>query len=904
MANVIISRIQNRRGLKQDLPQPLRPGELGFAVDSKQLFIGADPDDTFSGAYNKISTFESTTNSKSITLSIANNNIIAFTVPHKKFPAGYFDGVSRSASWSLTSNTFLNSGQTVFGANSTVIANAYPVANVTSSTVVLAGLNTSISAGDRVIGADIPGIVSVQSVSTVGSNTSVVLTSTQTITTSNLLSFVPNNIVSITSNTAFTATDITVVKNGLALLGDSGNATPSSSKDYSFAANTLSTNAHVLSFRTTPSASDEIAATYYSNAAVIKALSNATTVAEGITFPGTIFTGTNRLSFYEEYNIPSYRQIPESFVTVSMSTGTGLIGLQQKHIAVTADSVSAINDPQNLTLGNLLVSRSSEKISAPVAISTAMVFTVGAGHNYTLGGPYNYIYVNNSGNYLDDKAFKLTGVGSTTVTVALPANASQTGRNVTANVIGSFGANANLRVSGNVSGLSTNDFVYFLDSTVGSNINGRTLRVSSVDLANATFNVFTGTNVTINANITTNLRYVNWGTSNTGSIVQIFSPMHGFSNGNTIKVTGSTFTGKIQNTTYTVASAAQNTFFITPTGTVDANVELNVGPDLASSYANTFVTPIRSIDLSEQTTLADVCATVNGIDDFPQMNQTPDTADSVYFTHKEAFSSVGLEFGLHEDLAAPTLNVLRLTPGLYTKDSTVKAKLEKWLNSLLEAEDVNLFTSVNVGEVYTATPALVRSVGTYTLNVDNTFDEITFDHRDEVRDFNNIVNNVYFERSNRDIRGLVNVKTNIELQTRTAAVIGDKTVSYTDLNTAAITNSAANTIITGLQQSTDVYDSYILEYTITEASTETSKYQRMGHLMITGRSDFNGGNGAVLFQDIASEMTDTGLSGNVVLEAYMGGSNTTINIHATNNLSPATDLEVKYIVRRWSSLPG
>ena len=78
MANVIISRIQNRRGLKQDLPQPLRPGELGFAVDSKQLFIGADPDDIFSGAYNKISTFESTTNSKSITLGIANNNIIVF----------------------------------------------------------------------------------------------------------------------------------------------------------------------------------------------------------------------------------------------------------------------------------------------------------------------------------------------------------------------------------------------------------------------------------------------------------------------------------------------------------------------------------------------------------------------------------------------------------------------------------------------------------------------------------------------------------------------------------------------------------------------------------------------------------------------------------------------------------
>ena len=42
---VIISRIQQRRGLKQDLPQPLRPGEIGFATDSRQVYIGADTAD-------------------------------------------------------------------------------------------------------------------------------------------------------------------------------------------------------------------------------------------------------------------------------------------------------------------------------------------------------------------------------------------------------------------------------------------------------------------------------------------------------------------------------------------------------------------------------------------------------------------------------------------------------------------------------------------------------------------------------------------------------------------------------------------------------------------------------------------------------------------------------------------
>ena len=39
MAIVQISRIQHRRGLKESLPQ-LAAGEIGFAVDTQELFIG------------------------------------------------------------------------------------------------------------------------------------------------------------------------------------------------------------------------------------------------------------------------------------------------------------------------------------------------------------------------------------------------------------------------------------------------------------------------------------------------------------------------------------------------------------------------------------------------------------------------------------------------------------------------------------------------------------------------------------------------------------------------------------------------------------------------------------------------------------------------------------------------
>ena len=39
---IIISRMQQRRGNRVDLPQPLRPGEIGLASDSKEVFIGLD----------------------------------------------------------------------------------------------------------------------------------------------------------------------------------------------------------------------------------------------------------------------------------------------------------------------------------------------------------------------------------------------------------------------------------------------------------------------------------------------------------------------------------------------------------------------------------------------------------------------------------------------------------------------------------------------------------------------------------------------------------------------------------------------------------------------------------------------------------------------------------------------
>lgn len=44
MANIVISRIQHRRGRRENLPQPLLPGEVAVTSDTSQAWMGQDPD--------------------------------------------------------------------------------------------------------------------------------------------------------------------------------------------------------------------------------------------------------------------------------------------------------------------------------------------------------------------------------------------------------------------------------------------------------------------------------------------------------------------------------------------------------------------------------------------------------------------------------------------------------------------------------------------------------------------------------------------------------------------------------------------------------------------------------------------------------------------------------------------
>jgi hypothetical protein len=895
---VIISRIQNRRGLKQDLPQPLRPGELGFAYDTRQVFIGADPSDAISGGYNTQSIFETTVGAKDFTSSIANNNIVAFTVPFKKYGKGFFDGITKIVSYLPSANTTSSSNLKIFPSNTLVSTTAVPSANITSNVITLsASPNVFITVGDIVTGSAVNTFITVEAIS----GNTVTLSNNVSVTTANTLTFVPNNLVNAETNLPFKAADLLVTKNGVRITGDSSNTTPAAAYEYSFAANTSAANTHIVTFRSAPLASEEVTICYYSNTAIIQAI-------EGITVQSnTALNGNISLynvgpkafpSFYTAYSIPPYRQIPRELITVSSTTGTGFIGLQNKHIAVNADS-GEIDSPTSLSLGNLLLSRSDWSASSNVTPNTAnIVFTVGTVPTYNVAGPYNYIYVDNTVGYLNGKVFQISQFSNATpsVTVVMPANAFSIARSVTANAAGT-GANTTVTLTGNVAGVSQSANILIVDGSNTSGLSGKVVVVAN-DPATGVITFNTGASPFLsNANV----QYINYGNDVTGNTrVQVFSSLHGYSSVDQANVTSSN-TSAIANATFSVLSpVTQNTFFIDPTAPATGNITGLLSPNLTPSTVD--VTPVRSIDLSSNTTLAEISSTVNDLDDWPFLGIIPDSENKIYITHKPEYTSVGLDFRLHEDYNQPTLSELSLTASEYTRDDTVKAKLEKWVNSCLESDLVDLFSTAGVGVKYATNSTLTRSVGQYQAAINNTYDEIDFSSREEARDFNKLVNTIFFERpdpDNENIKGLVNLKTNIELQTRSSVALGDRTVSYAELNSASIPSGGGN--ISSLTQSVDVYDTYQIDYSITEASSVIvtgENYQRIGTMFVSGRTEFNGGSGAVLFQDVASEMIDTGLSGNVTFTASLVGTNIIFNV--TNSVG--RELAMKYLVKRWSSL--
>ena len=390
--NIIISRIQQRRGLKQDIPQPLRPAEIGFTTDSRQVFIGADPEDT-SATFNKsLSYFETTLSAKEHTLSIAENQVIAFTVPFIKYSKGKFDGISNLRQWepedARTSITVdiacehISSDYSVFGPDvlgQYTLPVIFDIPGDSSITVsyAAAGFTTNpIQEGDAVAelnGNNIsPAVVGVPiTVSSVeqddGSNCIVKLkgyeSPTLSVANSSLL-FTKSSITNFITGKAFTSSDVFVSQNGILCEPDpdAAQTVPRSAYDYALdASNIFSTGTHSLTMRAAPTPSDDVTLAYYSNISVLQALEGSQASDGKRYVSNNVENPAYRVeSFYSQYNTPDYLKLSPELVRVSTTTGLGYMGLERKHISSIAFS-DTISQTVGLTLGNLYVARDDEQ---------------------------------------------------------------------------------------------------------------------------------------------------------------------------------------------------------------------------------------------------------------------------------------------------------------------------------------------------------------------------------------------------------------------------------------------------------------------------------------------------------------------------------------------------------------
>lgn len=95
--------MQQRRGLRRDLPLPLAPGEFGLATDSRELFIGNDVTDSLSGIQNRTIQLGFFATGFDFTNSHLQNNITEFIVKRDVITGVTGIGPSASTGFSILS---------------------------------------------------------------------------------------------------------------------------------------------------------------------------------------------------------------------------------------------------------------------------------------------------------------------------------------------------------------------------------------------------------------------------------------------------------------------------------------------------------------------------------------------------------------------------------------------------------------------------------------------------------------------------------------------------------------------------------------------------------------------------------------------------------------------------------
>lgn len=918
----IIGRMQQRRGLKQDLPQPLRPGEFGFTVDSQQLYIGADPEQA--PAYNKTSVYENTTGAVETANAIMSNQIVYFTFPFKKYAKGEPSGATNSFNW-LPSSIRLTGVDTnpVFSNSVTTTNNVKSIMtnNTFTATDLYVKRNSTIQLGNNFA-----------TYTTLAAEDYIFDQANPDGTTSHNLVF---------RSTPQPSEEITVSyydKDAIIKLLSNRNGGSGGNQDGFY------TGTAFPSFYTTYNipAWDQID-------------------TDLIQISDTSGSGYIGLEF---------KHVAPRAMSTTISNPTNITGLCDLVLVTPGNAVSdrlpsGGNILQTANLLEIPVTDTTEfSLTSPNNIISLSQSETGAGDNWLTSNSWiiSSIDQSNSTVTVDIADNGFTHFPVTDVIVGSSASdITITGPLAQGIIAAGSGTNGHFfkMITGNV----TVDDMFFRVKVYpnnGTKINGEIWAEDCGHYKEITTFMSPFESDAVANEIKNNLtHYINWGygkleTSGnlmpaSGNVVQVYSKFSNYNNTNgygNITIAGSSNISQISNTVKDInqdlanvlatqnelwSTSTANTFFIEADAPVRSNVNLSHYPNLGNMIANEFYLDDTLIfDLSGVTNLNNIVAMVNSQNDWPLMQLVPGEVDSqgnpnkIMITLNPAVTSAYTTFEIVPDECG-TAELLGLSSGKYDESNTYKAKLEDWFADLLAQADCPIINTVATGKTYSTNPTTKSVIEKYILPFDETFQELTFASREEALAFNEVVNQLYFQQSTSDIRGLVNIKSNLEIELKTGLTIGDKTVTYVDLNGAeqAIPQGPSTPSPTEISPSqwkdvvgavfnTSDYDTYVLEYTIREAEFESASgdgYQKVGTLFISGRQDFSLGVGDVVFQDNSSEMADlnmqeflTSSDGDAVPALHLRVINDGVNVRLQAFNRMPQILTMRYLVRRWNSL--
>ena len=378
---------------------------------------------------------------------------------------------------------------------------------------------------------------------------------------------------------------------------------------------------------------------------------------------------------------------------------------------------------------------------------------------------------------------------------------------------------------------------------------------------------------------------------------------NGLANASVIQFAGAV--GTINASTNTSVSNVTTNSFEVASGDLDANTTVNFSPVLTNITANVGVTPgvtLKLAPVSGNKTLNSAIADINAFGNWLKASVVPNSTNTTYVR-----SSDQTEYVLFNDpndgintWSNIGINLNLATDNKYTKaDNTVKAKFEDWLTTLFTATNSksNILSNVFINNQFTST-----TFGTYNLDINSTTGEIDFDGYEEAGNFAEIINKLYFEKTNSNIKGLATIKTNIELLTNEATASSSATADYSEPNTISLEPTSNPTVVSSLGTDSSLIDTLFVDYVIDARFSGGLYYNKVGTLKYTANPFADGGNGSVVVQDSGTEFSDTGVTVNDGVTFTGAISSGTVSITSTNNLNPTpSNVTMKYITRRWKS---